>query len=286
MTEIDDLELSQRLRALRVEPPANGFEARFAERLLELQTEGDAPAEPRRAPARGIVGPWLRRGPVRLIGATALLVAGAAAALEGGVVEWVQTRVFTAPSGADTPASPPPPTRGARAERRVGTPVERPPAAPPLAPEPARARPADAVPAPAAASAAPGTAERSSAVPRVQPERRALRLPEVPLTPERRPSRELPSVPRVEIEPRPGTRIDGPEGRLGRAASPGPSGGMIRERGRDLERIREIARARRELPAAAERPRGLERIRERRERAAAERRENQAERARRERPIR
>lgn len=285
MTEIDDLELSQRLRALRVEPPANGFEARFAERLLELQTEADAPAEPRRAPARLLVGPWLRRGPVRLIGATALLVAGAAAALEGGVVEWVQTRVFAAPSGADAPAHTPTSARGARAERRTGTAVERPPAAPPLAPEPVRVPHAETVPAPGAPSAAKDTAGRASAVPRVQPERRELRRREVPLTPEQRPSRELPSVPRVEIEPRPGARIDGPEGRLGRV-TPGPSRGSVRERGRDLERIREIARARRESPAAAERPRVLERIRERRDRAAAERRENQAERARRERPIR
>jgi hypothetical protein len=60
----------------------------------------------------------------------------------------------------------------------------------------------------------------------------------VPLTPEQRPSRELPRVPRVEIEPRPGARIDGPEGRLGRV-TPGLSRGSVRERGRDLERIRE-----------------------------------------------
>jgi hypothetical protein len=284
MTEIDDLELSLRLRALRVEPPGNGFEARFAERLQELQPEIDAPAEPRRAPARVLVGPWLRRGPVRLIGATALLVAGAAAALEGGVVEWVQTRVFARP-GADTPThtSAPIPTGGA--DRHPAR-VEPPPAAPPLAPEPPRApaRPADALPPPPADPAA-ATAERSSAVPRVRLERSEPHRPEAPRTVERRSPREQPSVPRVEIEPRPSPRIEGPEGRLGRAAS-GPSGSIARERGRDRERIREIARARRESPAAAERPRVLERIRERRERAAAERRDNQADRARRERPIR
>jgi hypothetical protein len=262
MTEMDDLELSLRLRALRVDPPQTGFEARLAERLRAAPEPGDAELPPRRDERRGpvIAGPWLRRAPVRLIGATALFVAGAAAALDGGVIEWVQARVQAVrspeasppPPPASMPERPSPPVRRPHAER-PSPPVE-PVSAPPRAPEPP---PPDPTP----------------SVPRLAPERH--RAEREAVAPERRPSLDLPSVPRLEIERRGPERRADPDTRLGRALGKPGEGALPRERGRDLERIRDIAKARREQAVRDERPRPLERLRDRRERINLERREMQ-----------
>jgi hypothetical protein len=276
MTEIDDLELGRRLRALRVEPPDTGFEARLAESLLDVAVERplDSPS-----PARVIVGPWLRRGPVRLIGATALLVAGAAAALDGGVVEWVQTRVLSS-APVEEPALPvSTPSKPRALERSQAHPARVP--TPPETPE-------LAAPAPSAATPATGAGPIDSAVahagaPRLRPERRER--PRVQAAPLPEPHADPIAVPRVAIEPHAGERLEASEPRFERSA-PGPASTLARERGRELERIRMIARSRRERAGVAERPRPIERVRERRERAAAERREIQAERGRRERPTR
>jgi hypothetical protein len=273
MTEMDDLELSQRLRALRVDPPHTGFEARLAERLRAAPPEpgqADPAPPPRREERRGrvIAGPWMRRAPVRLIGATALFLAGAAAALDGGVIEWVQARV----QAVRSPEPPPPPPAPSVAER-TSAPARRarsehasPPAVEPVigtrpdvhgvvAPEP---------PAP----------ETAPSVPRLTPGRRIEPSRVAAPAPERRPALDLPSVPRLEIDRRHERRAD-PDTRLGRAlAKPGDMA-LTRERGRDLERIRDIAQARREQAATEERPRPLERLRDRRERLNAERRETQ-----------
>jgi hypothetical protein len=290
MTEMDDRELSQRLRALRVEPPLPGFEARLAEALRAAapepqlpgprphELEQREPAEPGLVPQRGkragrlIVGPWRRRGPVRLIGATALFLAGAAAAVEGGVVEWVRERVQAvqrpepaspAPSAAERSNASP---RRARLEREAPAPRDpEPPAepAPPALPEPERG-PVLSVPRLAAPRAARDAIER-----RAEPAHGAAPLPE------RRPALNAPSVPRLEIDPRGRERRSDPDIRLGRGLGQPSEGAIARERGRDLERIRDIAKARREQAAGNERPRVIERLRERRERINAERRELQ-----------
>jgi hypothetical protein len=282
MTEIDDFELSQRLSALRVEPPANGFESRLAERLLEVVPD-PAPDARGRGPARVIAGPWLRRGPIRLIGATALLVAGAAAALEGGVVEWVQTRVLWAPF--ETPAPTPSAAPRPHPERRVERATKPAPAPAPMPPEPAPAPLPLAEPVPLLLPSKPAATQAATDgdKPSLQPEHRERLRSETPhIADSGRVARPL-TVPRVEIEPRASPAGDSARERVERAA-PGHAE-LARERGQHLERIRDIARTRRERAPASERPR-LERLRERRERAAAERREGPSERARRERPIR
>jgi hypothetical protein len=277
MTEIDDLELSQRLRALRTPPPSNGFEARLTQRLLEVEPEPAAAVG--RAPARVLRGPW-RRGPGRLLGATALLVAGAAAALEGGVVEWVQARVLSMP-----PAEPAPPLntprRTASERREAPTPV------PKLELPAPTALSTPAAPHAAATAGAASDASDASraAVPRLHPEHGARSRADGARVAERRPASEPPpAVPRVEIEPRSDARNAGAVPRAERAAA-GSAEPLARERGRDLDRIRDIARARREQ-AGAERPRPLDRLRERRDRAAAERRDGPFERGRGARPNR
>jgi len=275
MTEIDDRELSQRLRALRVDPPATGFEARLAERLIATAPE---PASAQRRGGRVIMGPWLRRGPVRLIGATALFLAGAAAAVEGGVVEWVQARVQAVRSPAPPPAPPAPsPFERAPAPRRER--VERHPA------------PADAVVGVPRAPEPPARAEALEpppTVPRLRvPERRLERAQEAASAPERRPALEPPLIPRLEIDPRGRERGSDPDTRLGRGlARPGESA-LARERGRDFERIRDIAKVRRERATTDnDRPRALDRLRERRDRINVERREMMQERGRRDRQSR
>jgi hypothetical protein len=267
MTEIDDVELSLRLRALRVEPPPTGFEARLAERLRAAAPEpgqAERVVQPRREENRGrlIAGPWLRRAPVRLIGATALFLAGAAAALDSGVVEWVQARVQAVRS-AEPPRPAPsvversnPPGRPARAAPNSPPAVE-----PVIGP----ARDVSTVGAPEAPAPIPS-------VPRLAPERRVAAARSAASTPERRPSLDLPSVPRLQIDRRHERRADA-DARLGRVLAKPGEGALGRERGRDLERIRDIAEARREQ--TGERPRLIERLRDRRERINAERRETQ-----------
>ncbi|HTV23009.1 MAG TPA: hypothetical protein VMG12_30175 [Polyangiaceae bacterium] len=273
MTEIDDLELSQRLRALRVDPPPTGFEARLAERL---RAETPEPAPPPRS-ARVIRGPWLRRGPVRLIGATALFVAGAAAAVEGGVVEWVQARVQAVRS-AEPPAPnlPERPTPAPRRERIVperAEPSLEPPAAPPALELP-RAAELPPVPAP----------ETGPNVPRLAPAYRNER-PREAAAPERRPALEHPIVPRLEIDLHGAEQRSDPDTRLGRGLGKPGQSSFARERRPDLERIRDIAKARRERVESNERPRLPDRVRERREPIDVERREMQ-ERVRRDRSPR
>ena len=277
MTPIDDLELSRRLRALRVDPPANGFEARLAERLSGALPESTPEAPPAGAGARVVLGPWRRRGVVPLIGAAALFVAGAAAALEGGVVEWVQARVFSRASApaehVTTPASP----REAPARRAA----QSLPAVEPPRLEPARA----------AEGAPPALAEPRPAldVPRLDVQRVDARRPErareLVRVPERRGGSEPLSVPRVELAPRATDRRGDSDGRVDRIA-PRAGAGLPVERGRELERVRELARARREQGGALDRARLMERVRERRDRVDGERRELRLERERRERPIR
>jgi hypothetical protein len=283
MTEIDDLELSLRLSALRVEPPANGFESRLSERLLEVVPDPVRPAGDG-APARVIMGPWLRRAPVRLIGATALLVAGAAAALEGGVVEWVQTRVLWAPFETPTVAPSAPPR--SPPERRVERAVEPRPMPAVTLPEavPTPSPLAERVALPRPSVPAPKASQDHADLPRLRPQRRDRTHSEAMRGSEIRPAAEPLAVPRVELTARSRAAGDSAKVRVGRGV-PGAASELARERGRDLERIRDVARARRERASPGERPR-LERLRERRERAAAERREGPSERARRERPIR
>ena len=293
MTPIDDLQLSQRLRALRVDPPQTGFEARLAERLRSERPE-PAPA-PRSA--RVIVGPWLRRGPVRLIGATALFVAGAAAAVEGGVVEWVQARVQAARhvEAVEAPAAAPnirerAPARRERAVERPAATIEAAPeAAPGIEVTRAAELPARREPVTETAATVPRLApERHIERARdsvAAPERRVERARDAEDLPERRPRLDLPVVPRLEIDPQGRARHPDADTRLGRGLSKPEGGPGARERGPDLERIRDIAKARRERAEGNERPRVDERVRERRERINSERRDNQ-ERGRRDRQIR
>jgi hypothetical protein len=271
MTEMDDLELSLRLRALRVDPPQTGFEARLAERLRTAAAEPGqaAPTLPaRREERRGrvIAGPWMRRAPVRLIGATALFLAGAAAALDGGVIEWVQERV----QAVRSPELPVPPSVAERpsAPARRSTRTEH---ASPPALEPAIGTLRDVH---RMGTPEPTAPEPTPSVPRLAPERRIGPAHGAAPAIERRPALDLPSVPRLEIDRRRERRAD-PDTRLGRAlAKPGDTA-LARERGRDLERIRDIAKARREQAAREERPRMLERLRDRRERVNVERPETQ-----------
>jgi hypothetical protein len=271
MTETDDLELSLRLRALRVEPPQTGFEARLAERLRAAAREpeeADRALPARREERRGrvVAGPWLRRAPVRLIGATALFLAGAAAALDSGVVEWVQARVQAVRSPEGPPPAPSvverskPPGRHARAEH----------ASPPTV-EPVIGTPRDMS---GVGAPEPPAPEPTPSVPRLVPERRVEAVRPAAAIPERRPALDLPSVPRLQIDRRPERRAD-PDTRLGRLLGKPGEGALARERGRDLERIRDIAKARRERTARDERPRLIERLRDRRERINAVRREPQ-----------
>ena len=276
MTHGDDFVLGQRLRALRVDPPENGFEARLAQRLADEPP----PAVPVRAPGRVIIGPWLRRRPARLIGATALLLAGAAAALEGGVVQWVATRVSTPPPAEIAPSLPPPvrPVER-RSVARVATEVPH---------TPAQIEPPPSVPALDITRLAPPSITEH-VVPRV--EARPPRLAERRGAPE--PRRELaPVVPRVEIEPRAGLAREDDTRQL-RVTAETPRGGP-RERRQDLERLRELAQTHRERAGAErsgdrggpDRARVLDRLRERRDKTNVERRDMQFERGRRERPFR
>jgi hypothetical protein len=298
MTVIDDVELGQRLRALRADPPANGFEALLAMRLLEVEAElkgeprGEPPARVDAPPmGRVIVGPWLRRHPVRLIGAAALLLAGAAAAVEGGVVEWVQMRVAARAVDAPAPTPPAPDAsrHAPRPERRhaasatletaaasAAAPIEvlplaQPEAAPPSPVSSAAPPPSapDGPPATGAPARAAAQADRDGVARAARHSRERGPGPSLGASraAERRSDAVLPVVPRLAIEPRPLERMERPD-RVDPARSrAGDVAG--REAGRDLERIRDIARARRER-TGAERPRVLERLRERRERNAAE----------------
>jgi hypothetical protein len=270
MTEMDDLELSLRLRALRVDPPQTGFEARLAERLRAAAPEpgeADRVLQPRREENRGrvIAGPWLRRAPVRLIGATALFLAGAAAALDSGVVEWVQARVHSARS-PEQPLPAPSVVERSKPPGRLGRAEHAPPAVEPVMGAPRDVR--------GVGAPEPATPEPTPRVPRLAPERRVEAVRPTAPTPERRPALDLPSVPRLQIDRRPERRAD-PDTRLGRVLGKPGEGALARERGRDLERIRDIAKARRERTARDERPRLIERLRDRRERINAERREPQ-----------
>ena len=276
MTHGDNFVLGQRLRALRVDPAENGFEARLAQRLAAEPP----PAVPARVPGRLIVGPWLRRRPARLIGATGLLLAGAAAALEGGVVEWVSTRVSAPPPAEIAPPSPPPVRP---VERRS---VARVVAEVPLTPASLEAPPS--VPALDIPRLAPPVSAEH-VVPRV--EARPPRFAERRGATE--PRREAaPVVPRVEIEPRVGLAREDDARQL-RMTAETPRGGA-RERRPALERLRELAQTHRERAdaerggerAGPERPRVLERLRERRDKSDMERRDLQFERGRRERPFR
>ena len=289
MTHLDDVELGRRLKALRVEPPhAADFEARLGERLLARDPGEAAPP----MAARVIVGPWLRRAPVRLIGATALLLAGAAAAMDGGVVEWVQTRVFQRADGDPRPTPPsetaPGDDRRARAPRLERAPAREVTAPPPeLAVEPA---PVPAVPldiTPGSSPQPPQLLER-----RVQPSARDIEVTSRPareaLVRERpaasealrsaRASDEPIRVPRVVIDRR-GERFGGAERRVERRLPQLEP----RDVQRPLEHLREVARQRRERSAGergpGQRTPSLERLRERRERI--ERREVSGERERR-----
>jgi len=271
MTHLDDVELGRRLKALRVEPPhAADFEARLGERLLALERAEPQPA----GGARVIVGPWLRRGPVRLIGATALLLAGAAAAMEGRVVEWVQARVFQRADDVQ-PASPP-----AEAEvRRARAPrLERAPARE-VAPEPELRIEAPPVPAVPLERVPESVPELGQPLERVQPSRHAaetLRPGREALVRERpvasealrspRVSDEPIRVPRVAIERRWSERSGSGERRFERRVPQLE----VRDAQRPLEHLREVARQRRERVAgergSGQRTPAVERLRERRER--------------------
>jgi hypothetical protein len=291
MTHLDDVELGRRLKALRVEPPqATDFEARLGERLLALE-QGDT--TPKLA-GRVIVGPWLRRGPVRLIGATALLLAGAAAAMEGGVVEWVQARVFQRAEDGARPA--PPPAEAASADLRRAR-LPRPERAPlrEVTPAPPEVE-VEVTPVPAVAlDIAPARPESSQPLERqIQPSRReseaTLRPRREALVRERaaagdtlRPSRasdEPIRVPRVAIERRWSERSDSSERHFERRLPQLEP----RDTQRPLEHLREVARQRRERGAgergSGQRTPSLERLRERRERVI-ERRDASGERDRR-----
>jgi hypothetical protein len=301
MTVIDDSDLSQRLRALRAAPPENGFEARLAQRLRESRRDSRQEGTPQtmapaaaRSPGRVIIGPWLRRHPVRLVGAAGLLLAGAAAAMEGGVVEWVQTHVSVLAVAARAAVSlPEPSSSAARAERRREPRLSEATTAPALslpreADEGAAAEPptneaasgvapnrigvnADGASmsdpladGPRAREAAqPGRAQRVSADGSRLARERRENPPVASEHAQPRPGAELPVVPRLAIEPPGLERMQGAERVELRREHEGSGAG--REPGRELERIRDIARARRDR-ADAERPRLLERRRERRER--------------------
>lgn len=290
MTHVNDVELGRRLSALRVDPPHGAdFDARLGERLLALE-QGEAPPA---VGARVIVGPWLRRGSVRLIGATALLLAGAAAAMEGGVVEWVQARVFQRVDDA-RPAPPPAETtpgdvRRARAPRLERAPVRDVAAAPQELDVEAALVPA--VPLDVTPGSPPEPTQPLER--RVQPSRRdaegASRMGRDALVRERpaagevlrssRASDEPIRVPRVAIERRYNERSEGGERRFERRLPQLEP----RDMQRPLEHLREVARQRRER-SAGERgsdPRTpIERLRERRERSI-ERRDGSGERERR-----
>lgn len=265
MTHLDDVEIGRRLRSLRVDPPETGFEARLAERLLAVESETRAPA----GHGQVIRGPWLRRGPVRLIGVTALLMAGAAAAMEGRVVEWVQARVLQRVDDAPAPSAPAEPApRGAHGERSARVEVEASPqtdtalAAPELAPS-------IAVP---ALSLTPPAAEASTAaraVPRLEPERSARHAGlglERSRTLEAPRSDESIRVPRVAMERRSGARDALDERRADRRLPEAEP----RDTEHRLERLRDVARQRRERSGgeriAGERAAALERLREHRDR--------------------
>jgi len=292
MTHLDDVELGQRLKALRVEPPYGAdFESRLGERLLALeQTETTTPA----LGARIIIGPWLRRGPVRLIGATALLLAGAAAAMEGGVVEWVQARVFQNVDDGARPEQAPPEVASPSVHRAPAPRLERTPR-PEAAPEPPAAI-AETVPVPAVPL---GTGPTSAApvdlahpferrvLPRPGPEHTTLQPGREALARDRsaanealrsaRGADEPIRVPRVAIERRWSERSGSGERRFdGRRPQL-----EARDTQRPLEHLREVARQRRERGAGergtGQRAPSLERLRERRERVI-ERRDGTGER--------
>ena len=281
MTHLDDVELGRRLRALRVDPPGASFEAQLAERLLAIE-----PGTPQLAAgARVIIGPWLRRGPVRLIGATALLLAGAAAAMEGGVVDWVQARVLQR-SDVAAPALPPAEVAMPSVRRERSPRAERPPAPPefaevmPLPTVPRAPLPEHSdLPEPAAPPLAPG-----ALTPRVEPEQSVLAGARMAPLRSSRSGDDPIRVPRVAIERRSGERLAVEERRSERQLP------RIERREADgrLERLREVGRQRRERGAGdrAERSPSLERLRERRERLDErlnERRDSAVERERRER---
>lgn len=285
MTPIDDFELGQRLRALRVDPPDGGFEARLAARLAASSPEPVVPA-PR------AVLPFRRRRPLLLLAAAAVSLAGAAAALEVGLVDWLRAQVGGPQTADERTAPQPEPARPRQAPAAPDEPArtdevlrDTPPKPLPAPPEPpARLHQPpllDTPPAPLPLP--PPTGGARGSVPRLGLEgsRRQPVLPTAPLT---RPS--APLVPRVALEPRTAVRPD-PVGRAGRVG-PGASGVVERERGRELERLRDIGRLRRERTNANpnERPHLLERVRERREKSSIERRETSNERQRRERPGR
>ena len=274
MTHLDDVELGRRLKALRVEPPqAAEFEARLAQRLLAPERE--APA----AGARVLVGPWRRRGPVRLVGAVALLLAGAAAAMEGGVVDWVQARVFRHVDD-HAPLAAPPAEVAAHGARRARPQLERTPL-PEVAPEPPQdivAEPAPVPAVPVGAGPVPGLehperriapARQASEHAQLQPGREALvrehGSADGPLR-SGRPGDEPLRVPRVAIERRWGERPGAGERRLDRRLPQLDT----RDTQRPLEHLREVARQRRERGAGehgtGQRAPSLERLRERRER--------------------
>jgi hypothetical protein len=300
MTPIDDLELGQRLRALRVDPPDTGFEARLAARLADLTSD-----PPARAPAptgKLVRGRWRRRPALLLVAAAALSLAGAAAALEGGVIEWFRARMGVRDTAAENSSPSPEPARAPRPAQPAtldDTAPENPtdatrhePASPQDEAEPARPRPPErqppgVVPPPPTVPIGPSGASRGPAlqaphaVPRLGVDRNRQAAPPPAATGRGA----FPIVPRVEVAPRAGGRPDN-DGRGGRVA-PGGGAAVTHERGRELERIRELGRARRERAGTSgERPRVLERLRERRERVSTERRELSNERVRRERPGR
>ena len=291
MTHLDDVELGRRLNALRVEPPhAADFEARLGERLLAPE-QGKAPPA---VGARVIVGPWLRRGPARLIGATALLLAGAAAAMEGGAVEWVRARVFQRVDDA-RPAPPaaeiaPADVRGARAPRLERAPVSEVAVTAPehdIEAAPVPAVPLDVTPGSSPEPAQPlerrlgqpsqlgseGTSRwgREALVRERPAASEAMRSPRASDAPIR--------VPRVAIERR-WERSDSGERRFERRVPQLEP----RDMQRPLEHLREVARQRRERSATERgsdpRTPSLERLRERRERII-ERRDGSGERERR-----
>lgn len=290
MTQLDDIELGRRLRALRVEPPESGFEARLDAQLLALEGTPE-PA----AGSRVIRGPWLRRGPVRLIGATALFLAGAAAAMEGGVVEWVQARVFQRSDSAP-PAAPVEPMAPSPRTERVAT-RER--AVAPALDTPSPSEPELLVPAlsltPRGAPVSDPAATAAALTPRVELERHATRgghtAREAQGTREALDRRSL----ALPVNPRDGQAIQVPRVAIERHGAAGASLGEHRferrssgleppDSERRLDRLRDVVRQRRERGASerAERGQALDRVRERRDRIT-ERRDAVHERERRER---
>lgn len=267
MTHLDDVEIGRRLRSLRIDPPETGFEARLAERLLAVESETRAPA----GNGQVIRGPWLRRGPVRLIGVTALLMAGAAAAMEGRVVEWVQARVFQRVDDAPAPSAPADRApraahreQSARVEREASPQTETMAAAPELAPT-------IAVPALSLTPPAVAEATGARALPRLEPERSAgpaghgLGL-ERSRTLEAPRGDESIRVPRVAMERRSGARDALDERRAERRLAEAEP----RDTEHRLSSLRDVARQRRERSGgeriAGERAAALERLREHRDR--------------------